>query len=232
MARTPLSDPLVVHEFHLWDIDFSMSIPPWVLLPSVGFSSISAPEITVNVNEITEGTSDYIYPAMGKATTNSIVLTKGATAFNSDFWRWMIACLKGSPTKGGMLDFVASLPPGGRPTGVPGKRRNLILMHFSGLSIEGIMEAIKVGDVTDKIRGSLLMPAGLATEGVSRGLSTITGGMIDLGIASVPAKVFILYGCLPVRYKPGSDFDAATSAVSIEELELRFTYFQELALYA
>ena len=38
----------------------------------------------------------------------------------------------------------------------------------------------------------------------------------------------MLYNCLPIRYKAGSDFDATSSAVSIQELEIQPEHIVEM----
>lgn len=45
-----------------------------------------------------------------------------------------------------------------------------------------------------------------------------------------PGRGWILYDCLPTRYKAGSDFDATSSEVSIQELEVQPESVAELTL--
>lgn len=45
-----------------------------------------------------------------------------------------------------------------------------------------------------------------------------------------PGRGWILYDCLPTRYKAGSDFDASSSDVSIQELEVQPEHVAELTL--
>jgi phage tail-like protein len=37
--------------------------------------------------------------------------------------------------------------------------------------------------------------------------------------ARIPARAYVLSGCIPTRWKSGSDFDASSSAISIAELD-------------
>lgn len=229
-----LSDELRVHEFHLLDVDWNFGIPPFVLFPSVGFTSITMPEMTIETEDIREGTDNFVHKVLTKATTNTITLTKGVTPFNSDFWRWTVACLKGTPTdpSANLLNYLADLGKmllyQGAPD-VPGKRRNMLLLHGTGISPEGLFQSMANGSPSDVIKGAGLLPA-TAVAATAEGLSTLTQGMIDVGITSIPGKVYVLFDCLPTRYKPGSDFEANTTAVSIEELDLTYHHFEEFAL--
>lgn len=46
----------------------------------------------------------------------------------------------------------------------------------------------------------------------------------------VPGRAWLLWGCIPMRYKPGSDFDAMSSEVSIMELDIQPWAITEFAL--
>ena len=153
MPRGMLSDDLRVHEFHLLDVDWSFSTLPFVLTPTAGFSAITAPELSIDTEEIREGTSDFIHKVLGKGNTNTITLQKGVTPFNSDFWRWTVACLTGRPPD--RLSFasfasdIAALATFQGAPDVPGKRRNMLLMHSTGISLEGLKESMNNGSAMD-----------------------------------------------------------------------------------
>lgn len=231
MARSIINDKLMSHQFHLLDVDFSMSIPPFVLTPSAGFSGITAPEIQIDTEEIIEGTDPFVHHILGKAKSNTITLQRGVSAFNSDFWRWISACLMGNkPSNGTILGFLASIATLTAPK-IPGKRRDMMLLHFTGMSPNGMYEA--AGDaegVGEKLRAGLLAATAGTVSGVAQGLSVATGGFLDLGITLVPGKSYMLFGCLPTRYKPASDFDANSSEISIEELDVNFHRFEEMSI--
>lgn len=210
-----------------------MGVPPFVLWPAAGFTSITMPELSIETEEIPEGTSNFVHKVLKKASVNNIVLTKGVSMFNSDFWRWTVGCLKGTPLdpNANLQSFLSDLAKAVTFTGfppVPGKRRNMLLMHCSGISPAGLVEAMNVGGL-DAVKGAALLPAAGVTE-VAAQVESLTQGLVDIGISSIPGKVYMLFDCLPVRYKPGSDFDAATTAVSIEELELSFNRFEEFSI--
>ena len=226
MTRALFNDKLMSFQYHLLDVDFSMSVPPWVLLPSAGFSSISAPEIAIETETIEEGVDPFIHHTLKKASTNTLTLQKGVSAFNSDFWRWTMACLRGDN------GWSPGLIPTGPPK-IPGKRRTMLLMHYTGISPEGLGAALsEASGPVEKIRAGLLGAAGGGAAAAAQTIKVLTGGLIDLGITSVPGKVYMLIDCLPTRYKPASDFDAASSEVSLEELDIVFHRMEEMSLSA
>jgi len=221
----------MTHQFHLLDVDFSFNIPPFVLLPSAGFSNITSPEMTIETEEIVEGTDPFKHHILGKATTNTITLQRGVSAYNSDFWRWISACLMGNPiTRPSVASLAAAASSFNNP--VPGKRRNLILIHFTPMTPKGLLDAIKSSDTSgyEKAKGALLGAVGGSIAALSELLSGATGGFVDFGITNVPGKVYLLFDCIPTRYKPGSDFDATASEVSMEELDLNYHRFEEFSL--
>lgn len=59
----------------------------------------------------------------------------------------------------------------------------------------------------------------------------ILGGFATLDLAlRVPARAFYLSGCIPVRYKAGGDFDAASSEISIQEIEVAPDWVVQVSL--
>lgn len=65
----------------------------------------------------------------------------------------------------------------------------------------------------------------------SFGLDNAGGiGPIGLGQLQIPGKAWMLWGCVPTRYKGGTDFDATSGEVSIQELELQPVMVEELSL--
>jgi len=232
MPRGLLNDRLLSHQFHLLDVDFSLSVPPWVLLPSAGFSSITSPELTIETNEIKEGTDPFVHHSLGKASMSSITLSKGVSIYNSDFWRWTMGCLKGNPpTQDNLLKFLGKVATLQTPP-ITGKRRNLMLIHLTGVSVSGAAEAVSNASGLDAAKAGLFFgTAGVATAGIT-GIEALTGGIVDFGISSIPGKVFMLFDCLPVRYKPAADYDASTTEVSIEEIEIQCHRMEEFALLA
>ena len=46
----------------------------------------------------------------------------------------------------------------------------------------------------------------------------------------IPARAHVLHGCLPTRYKVGSDFDARSGEISIAELDIKPELVEEISL--
>lgn len=85
--------------------------------------------------------------------------------------------------------------------GIQPVRRNLALVHF--LSWRVLRQAVGEGGIGPEQGGSSL-------------------------IERVPGRVWMLYNCVPTRYKAGSDFDATSSDVSIQELEVQPEHIVEM----
>jgi phage tail-like protein len=225
MARTQIRDELLSHEFHIIDVDIQPPFnPPLVLWPTAGFSAISSPEMTAETDTITEGTSDYVYTVLKKCSTTPVVLSKGVSMFNNDFYKWIVGAISGkNDSTLGLTATVSVIP--------PARRRNLLLIQSSGLSVEGIMEIMETGGIMDKMRATQLLPAAGITAAASAAVSTLSQGVTDLNLLAVPGRAYMLFDCLPIRYKAAGDFDANTLAVSVEELELTYTRFELLGAF-
>lgn len=81
--------------------------------------------------------------------------------------------------------------------------RNLLLIHFTSISLK---------ETVANVASGLLNSVTPADE--------LPGGAWE-GYAFLPGKAFLLWDCVPTRYKAGSDFDALGGGVSIAELELQ-----------
>ena len=225
MARTQIQDDLLSHEFHLIDVDMQPPFnPPLVLWPTAGFSAISSPEMTAETETITEGTSDFVYTVLKKCSTTPIVLSKGVSMFNNDFYKWIVGATSGKNEGGFGITLTGGIVP-------PARRRNLLLLQSSGLSVEGIMQVMESGDMMDRMRATQLLPAAGVTAAASAAASLLSQGVSDLNMLAVPGRAYMLFDCLPVRYKAAGDFDANTVAVSVEELELAYTRFELMGAF-
>lgn len=228
MPRLPVDDYLLSHHFHILDVDYSLALPPWVLIPSAGFSSITSPELTVNARDINEGTALFPHPVLGKGTVNTIVLQRGVSPFNSDFWRWIVSCLQGKVQKKPGAELLSTLPIVGKmyPSA---KRRNMMILHMTSMSPSGVAQALKAGGYASA-KAVAFSPFTAFVRNDAPGGAF--GDLLDYGISHVPGKMYLLQGCLPIRYKAGSDFDASSTQVSIEELEIKYFKFEEFAFTA
>ena len=97
--------------------------------------------------------------------------------------------------------------------------------------------AIRGNDMTN--RHLLLIHYTSIGETVSVGVPDPVTGFLGSGelpmnawesAAFVPGKAYLLWDCIPTRYKPGTDFDAMSGEVSIAELELSVWAFTEITL--
>lgn len=112
MPRSQTSDHLMTHRFQL--VDVSISSPP-VLMPIFGFSSVTAPELTLEHQEIKEGNFEFPRKVFKSASVNNITLARGAALQDSDFWTWADNYVRGNRSK-----------------------KNLMLIQFTGVAPQGV----------------------------------------------------------------------------------------------
>lgn len=261
MARSPFFDPLRDSNFWLYDvapIDTLAALP--IFTPLVGFSAVSSPEITIETQQINEGNWPYTKSVVKSASVGSMTLSRGVTLVQSDFWRWSQAAIQGSTGTnigpvpiGGityrrtllLVHFFRNLP---LPvSGFPANQRPLLAakdaLGQAGLAVAGnafvsttagIVAGTDVG-----VAGGVAVGAASAVQlGALQAMGAFFGGPSSgpLGIANigikVPARAFMLKNCIPTRYKTGSDFDASSGQVSIQELDIQPEIVEEIALTA
>jgi hypothetical protein len=242
VARTAFSDFLQVYTFWLFDVApiEGFSLP--IFNPLAGFSSITAPGMTFDMFDVNEGNWLFTRRVIKRASVEPMTLTRGVTFFDSDFWRWCIAALTGDP-QGFQIRSVDSVVSIGGPT----PRRTLVLIQFfarnpiSASSITSVAQsalvAANAGLITSQVPGNFgkavvgTLAAGGAAAGFAGSAANAALGPFEFTVR-VPAKAWILHDCLPTRYKAGGDFDAATSDVSLMELEIQPEMIEELSLTA
>lgn len=97
-------------------------------------------------------------------------------------------------------------------------RRSLCMIHFLGL---------RSGD-----RGAGQVIVGAGVGAIGGGLAGAAGGAIIGGFIAnrIPARAWMLHDCIPLRYKAGTDFDASTGAVSIQELDVQPEHIVEVTV--
>lgn len=245
MARTNLTDYLQVYPFWLTDV---APIEPFglpIFSPLTGFSTITSPEMTIETRSVEQANWYFPVPVVQSASNNAITLTRGARWWDSDFYHWITTALTGD-TGGHNVGANPSIPSIGQSfqRGGPTPRRDMLLIQFLAhspiprdvspavaaaasaaliLSVQGASSALAGG-------GAALGGAGAAagTAGIA-GAASVGFGMTEFA-PRMPAKAWMLYGCIPTRYKTGGDFDASSSDISIQELEMQYEYFDEITL--
>lgn len=232
MARDATLDILQVFPFWLMDVAPIGSLSMPLFTPLLGFSSITAPEMTAEMTEINECNRLFTKKTIKRARCSTMTLSRGVRFFDADFYRWMSSALTGRPA------YQALIFPVGGPTA----RRDLLLIQFfarTPLPVEGI-GALGTVSLSAAALGILAAEAGagvsLATVGQ---LTAISGAQIsqagaaiekDIFAIRIPARAWVLYGCLPTRYKPSEDFDASSSGLSIAELDIEPEEWEEISL--
>lgn len=99
------------------------------------------------------------------------------------------------------------------PPRLGGHRRNLLLMQMANIDLNNM-------DPYGVEIGSLRLIADILT------------GFGAVERAGIPAKAWMLFGCMPVRYKVAGDFDATSGEVSMMELELSVDRAEEFGIAA
>ena len=160
---------------------------PAVLNISYGFARVTAPELTVEMKEVKEGTLENKHYIPMAATVSPITLERGVSIFNADFANWVISVTRG----------------------VANQRRNFLLIHYSDAGV--------FSGPSDTSRG------------VGLDLVNQVFPIQDL-FARTPARAWMLYSCLPISYKAGSDFDALGNEISIAQLTVQPQFVTEINL--
>jgi len=220
-----------------------------VLTPSFGFSAITAPELTLETEEIQEGNWYYPRKVVKGATVGTITLSRGATFFDSDFYRWINATMTGNTENFNSEGYNTAmlLQGGGANTGTPGLDTTLNILG----GVAGLFGIPRIGGPSPRRDLVLLhffnhLPSGTATDAIglasdliiaaAQGPATLGFSLSSIGtpgsVHRVPARAWKLRGCIPTRYKPGSDFDASGIEASIMELDVEVESFTELSLAA
>lgn len=215
--RSRVFDHLQNFKFHLMDVSLSTTSLVPVFIPVIGFSAISAPEMSADIESVKEGNSEFPRKLIRGASTSTITCQRGAVFYDADFWRWTIACIKG----GGSLS----------------RRKNLLLVHMMNANlIEMIKRKNVAGAVaTTAVGAGLAVAAGVSLAGRSAvsEIVQVELGLVGVGaLVSIPARAWLLQRCKATRIKSGSDFDATDSGVSIQEMDIECEFFEEFSLTA
>jgi phage tail-like protein len=227
-----------VLQSHLfWAFDASNSGVP-VFNPLFGFSKITAPQISTELETFKDGTFLYNRNVVKGGAVGSVTFERAASMFDADFYDWIMFTLHGNKdfedggTLGKLSNFLTS---GGKSS----PRRNLLVVQFTNINIgnvsvsnDPLMAATAVAGTA--ILASLAGAAFGATGAVVAAAGA--GALLSVGIGPfefatrIPARAWLLHDCLPIRYKSASDFDALTASVSLQELEVQPEYIEEFSL--
>ena len=235
MSRSAFSDVLQVFPFWLFDIAPIEGISMPIFSPLAGFSSVTAPGLSFEMHDITEGNWHFRRKVIKKVDVDTITAARGVTFFDSDFWRWAVASVTGNPE-----GFQIRLTGAGRSLSIggPTPRRNLLLIQFFARNpLSGApgaaLAAASAGLITSQLIESGSVGASIA-GGLTAGISAATIGAGSFGpfefTPRLPAKAWLLHDCIPTRFKTGSDFDASSGDVSIAEIEFAPEMFEEISL--
>lgn len=117
MARPVYTDYLQSFAFWMMDIaPISFSAQP-VFNPVLGFSSISAPEISVEQYSFRPANWYFDRHVVQRAAISPFTARRGVTFYDSDFWRWTQAALSGNTSTNFSI-------------GGASYRRSFVLIHF------------------------------------------------------------------------------------------------------
>ena len=257
MARQAYQDRLQVFPFYLMDIGPMEALSLPIFTPLFGFSSITAPEITVETQDIVEGNWLYSTKVVKRASVGTFSCTRGATFFDSDFYRWVQAAVHGDTeffqskgygaaiglaTAQGVASAAAGTAVGalgglfGFPRiGGPSYRRDLLLVQTfarsQGTALGGSEALSEINSQIANLGIGLvsLVATGSIATGLANGAAAFAG---EGAFAGIPARAWMLRGCIPTRYKASADFDATSSEVSMMELDFEVDHFEEISLSA
>lgn len=233
MARSRLLDVLQSHLF--WAFDASNSGVP-VYNPLFGFSRISAPEITAELETFKDGTFLWNRSVVKGGSVGPVTFERAASMFDADFYDWIMFTLHGNKDfeDGGTLGKLNSILTNG---GKVSPRRNLLIVQFTNINIGNVGNNASVATQAAAVAGTIALGAltGLAFGGGALGAAAGAGAaIVGLGpfqfATRIPARAWLLHNCLPTRYKAGSDFDANTAAISLQELEVQPEHIEEFSL--
>ena len=96
MARSRVLDNLQSHRFFAIDVKPSGAPPFLAFLPIFGFQSISGIGVQVETEQFRPINSMYPRHFASGATVNPVTFTRGATIFDTDFYRWIERTINGS----------------------------------------------------------------------------------------------------------------------------------------
>jgi len=239
MARSNLTDYLQNYPFWLMDVAPIEPLALPLFTPLLGFSAITAPELTIEIQDVTEANWFFKRKVVKGADTSPMTLMRASKWYDGDFYKWVMAALMGDT--GGRLGALGMFAVGGATP-----RRDLLLVHFLSrspiahpggnalaaslglLSIQGTAAGL-VGSTSSLASAAFVGGATATAESIGFSAAGKPLGPFEVA-PRIPAKAWMLYGCIPSRYKAAGDFDASDGSISIQELEIAVESWDELNL--
>ena len=215
MARLAITDYLQNHTFWLMDAGPIRSARPPALTPTYAFSSVSAPSIEAQVTTIRQANHPHGVPVITGGEEGPITLRRGASFGDTEFYRWIAAAVRGDPSAHPAMGVLRGV--GAPPVYI---RRDLLLIHFfPRLPFVQANTALNTG------------PNRVGSQGGLGGalLQALIPAPFEGGLR-IPARAWLLKGCVPTKYVAASDFDAGSAAVSLVELTVQPEHLTEINL--
>lgn len=220
MARPVSTDYLQAFPFWMMDTAHIGLMQAPIFNPLLGFASISAPALSVETYSIREGNWFLDRHVVQRGSYGTFSVRRAATFYDSDFYQWVMASLSGNV--------------GMRVSGVS-YRRPLMLIHFFSRNPTGGSQTLDADSVARAKALAITDPSNAGDYRRQQQFNeTGIGGNIAFGpiefAVRVPAKAFMLKGCVPISWRPGNDFDATDGSVSIAELDFACEMVEEISL--
>lgn len=222
MARSFITDPLQINKFWLMDVSFPEPAALPIFTPLLGFSGISVPDISLEVQDIRQANALFPSKVVKFASVEDITLTRASTFYDADFYRWIMATVMGNTGSGlGSASFLS--------VGGPSPRRNLLLIQFFRV-VPGQQAGQQAAQGVIDHAAYVSSPFSAALKALNAA-AKVLGSFGPFEISPrIPAKAWLLHGCIPTRYKPSQDFDATSGEVSLMELTLAVEGMEEISL--
>lgn len=213
--------------------------PRQVLSPQYAFQSVSAPSLTVDYEEIKSGTSPFKRHVPTDSEVDPITLQRGVFVGDTDFYDWITAAVYGrSVYRRKLLLVQLFTPPPVIDAGALGTLNPTVAwVQLVGGLLVAARDNGAIGGAA-KALSTTAAAAAFAASAASAvlGDNPISGQAREAGsaassfLASITARAWILYDCVPASYKSTSDFDATSADIGLQELEVRMERFEELSM--
>lgn len=232
MSSSRWTDYLGSHRFWAMDISGSKQVP--VFTPLFGFSGISSPKISAELESFKDGTYNYSRHIVKGGSVSPITFTRAASLYDSDFYDWIYYAINGTNEAKSQGLSSVFLGDAGGPV-----RRSIMVIHFSSINlaggIRGGASSAALAAVAAGVEATIF--TGLAGISLVAGAATsLIGGSaagFQLGPFSaaswLPARMWILHDCIPTEYTAGSDFDANSAAISLMNLTVMPEWIEEFS---